>query len=904
MSVVGPTRLIILKSGKYDYGEVELVRPLHLVGPNNVGKTSLISALQFLYIDDQRYMHFSREMDDTRRYYFPDPNSYILFECLTPTGYRVVGVQGLGPLKRYEFRRFSYQGTFDIRDFLDESNQLRQEDEIRGLLANRDYRKLEPNQLKAALTGSGENNGVHLGLVPTRDSDAYRRFRRVFSNLLRLAHLSQEDLKRFLYEIYESEFKQKSIDLETGYSSQFEKVKRLADEVRGLQAVADDIRRALQLAAERDEIRGNLPQLFTHIGRMWEEIRAELAESRDKLNHQLEQLSFKEAQAKAEHQETEQSMGTLNQQLGTLKRDLQNIEQEKAEFKDYLVDIEDAKIANLKTQVEEVGYHLKTAVQEPVARVAARIKLQEKELSAQIALLEGITRTAATKLKGMCDDSDLKQVFRVLNHKILALQLGTGGLQIEDEAGLQARIKALSEKMIDDVYKDGAVTLSLDMLEPPCLEEYTDPTLIAEKIKVLEDAVVRDKMTLQAAEETEKLAQRKKILEQEYEELKERRRRFSVFQVNLTKAKEWQKEHDQLEKKSSQYVSRLQQLRDMQREIDNEQRNIKGRITQSANTEEDYLRKIRSLQRPDPSWTAQATLQPPDSFEEVHDLYLEFFTRQKTIDTELGNRLLVIDSRTYGRSKGDSEAETLRILGEELDALAQKEEAAEKLWSGLAAGLQSSIKNMLGDLDRLRGKVEDLNRQLSKVSVSNLQRLRLELDENDQLVPWLKKVIRQEDSPLFASTQDTNEAYGCIGEFLRKSGRIELRQLFELKFVVTTADGKEREYPKLESIESNGTTITIKVLINLMLLRGLLDNRKEVSIPYYLDEASSLDQDNASAIVRQSRMLGFTPVLASPEAMDAADNLYFLKDNGGRLILDSTALVRIHREENDEDWPD
>jgi len=903
MSVVGPTRLIILNSGKYDYGEVELVRPLHLVGPNNVGKTSLIAALQFLYIDDQRYMHFSRDMDDTRRYYFPDPNSYILFECLTPTGYRVVGVQGLGPLKRYEFRRFSYQGKFDITDFLDEANKLRQEDEIRGLLADRDYRKLEPNQLKAALTGSGDNNGVHLGLVTTRDSDAYRRFRRVFSNLLRLAHLSQEDLKRFLYEIYESEFKQKSIDLETGYSSQFEKVKRLADEVRGLQAVADDIRRALLLAAERDEVRGNLPLLFAHIGRMWEEIRVELAESRDKLNLQLEQLSIKENQAKEEHRETEQSMRSLDQQLGTLKRDLKSIEQEKTEFRDYLADIEDAKIANLKTQVEEVSYLLKNAVQEPAARVAARIRTQEKELSTQSGLMEGITRTAATKLKGMCGETDLKQAFRLLNHKVLSLQLGPDGLWIDDEAGLLARIKAISEKIYDDVYQDGAVTLSLAALDPPCLEEYTDPALIAEKIKVLEEALARDKMTLQAAEETEKLAQRKKALEQEYEVLKERRRRFSVFQENLTKAREWQKEHDQLEKKSSQYVDRLHQLREMQREIDNEQRNIKGRITQSVAKEERYLNDIRLLQRPDPSWSARATVQPPDSFEEVHALYLELSAKQKTLDGELGNKLLLIDSRTYGRSKGDCEAETLRILGEELDALAQKEEAAEKLWSGLAAGLQSSIKNILGDLDRLRGKVEDLNRQLSKVSVSNLQRLRLELDENDQLVPWLKKVIRQEDSPLFASTQDTSEAYGCIGEFLKKSGRIELRQLFELKFVVTTADGKEREYPKLESIESNGTTITIKVLINLMLLRGLLDNRKEVSIPYYLDEASSLDQDNASAIVRQSRILGFTPVLASPEAMDAADNLYFLKDNGGRLILDSSALVRIHREENDETWP-
>ncbi len=97
MNIVGPSRLILLRSGKYDYGEIELITPLHLIGPNNVGKTSLIAVLQFLYIDDQRSMHFSREMSETRKYYFPDQNSYILFECLTQTGYQVVGVQGLAP---------------------------------------------------------------------------------------------------------------------------------------------------------------------------------------------------------------------------------------------------------------------------------------------------------------------------------------------------------------------------------------------------------------------------------------------------------------------------------------------------------------------------------------------------------------------------------------------------------------------------------------------------------------------------------------------------------------------------------------------------------------------------------------------------------------------------------------
>lgn len=131
MNIVGTSRMVLLRAGKYDYGEVELINPLHLVGPNNIGKTSLIAVLQFFYIDDQRSMHFSREMAETRKYYFPDQNSYILFECLTPGGYHVVGVQGLGPIRSYEFQRFAYQGQYDPDDYLDEDRRIRSSEEVR-----------------------------------------------------------------------------------------------------------------------------------------------------------------------------------------------------------------------------------------------------------------------------------------------------------------------------------------------------------------------------------------------------------------------------------------------------------------------------------------------------------------------------------------------------------------------------------------------------------------------------------------------------------------------------------------------------------------------------------------------------------------------------------------------------
>ena len=42
--------------------------------------------------------------------------------------------------------------------------------------------------------------------------------------------------------------------------------------------------------------------------------------------------------------------------------------------------------------------------------------------------------------------------------------------------------------------------------------------------------------------------------------------------------------------------------------------------------------------------------------------------------------------------------------------------------------------------------------------------------------------------------------------------------------------------------------------------------------------------------------MGFIAVLASPEAMEAADALYFLRETNGRIMLDpKTSLLRIER---------
>lgn len=135
-------------------------------------------------------MRFSRDLPQARRYYFPGHYSYALFECLTPTGFQVVAIHGLGPLKQYEFERFAYQGQIDRADFLD-GRTPREPDDVRLRLAGKGFRKLEPKHLLGALTGLHDSRDINLGLVPARSTGTYDRFRRIFNNILRLAHLKQ-----------------------------------------------------------------------------------------------------------------------------------------------------------------------------------------------------------------------------------------------------------------------------------------------------------------------------------------------------------------------------------------------------------------------------------------------------------------------------------------------------------------------------------------------------------------------------------------------------------------------------------------------------------------------------------------------------------------------------------------
>jgi hypothetical protein len=520
---------------------------------------------------------------------------------------------------------------------------------------------------------------------------------------------------------------------------------------------------------------------------------------------------------------------------------------------------------------------------------------EERELAGMRRRFEQFSRNVAATVLPQLAATDADQVFRLINPELLGLSSDEECI-IKDAKRVFKSLEGMIARIQDEVYEDDMVRLHLAGLTLPDLASYRDAGTLEQRITEQESLLHRERQVLAAALEREGISQERERLRRHYHQLNDRLRQYQAFRERTPLIEQRVKEKLVLEKRKEQVEKQVADLAARRLEITGEKRRQEERGRELLARRDQLLRKLQKLPGPDPDWPVAPFAAEHQDLDGLLELYERKCREHAEVVRRFDEEFRRIEQRTYGKYQGADQAETLATLQAEMDALEEREKAVQELWKSLAAGLQSAFKGLSRDLETLTSRIEKLNRQLGRVSISNLSRLRLILREHVEWTRWIKTVAEVEAMPLFFDRSTLSEAQRKLGELLEQHRRVELSDLFDLHFEVTSPDGQSRRYPHLDSIESNGTTITIKVLINLILLKGLLGD-KEVSIPFYLDEASSLDRENLAAIVQEARGMGFVAVLASPEAMEAADTLYFLRESNGRLVLDpETSLLRIERQ--------
>jgi hypothetical protein len=113
-------KIIFLNSAHIPYAEVKLDGNVHFIGTQGVGKSTLLRALLFFYNADKLRLGIPKEKKSFDAFYFPYPNSYIVYEVMHENGaYCVLALKNQG---RVMFRFID--APFDSKWFIDEHKQV------------------------------------------------------------------------------------------------------------------------------------------------------------------------------------------------------------------------------------------------------------------------------------------------------------------------------------------------------------------------------------------------------------------------------------------------------------------------------------------------------------------------------------------------------------------------------------------------------------------------------------------------------------------------------------------------------------------------------------------------------------------------------------------------------------
>lgn len=897
----GPKKLVLINSGKYDYAEVELGGSLQLVGPNNTGKTTLISTLQFLYIDDRSQMKFgSHSAEETATYYFPSQYSYVLFECLGVRGSFVLGWRGHSKLTGADPQRFFYEGEFERDDFFDEGGRVREPDDVKARLSLKHFKLLKTAQQHRELLllpTKGEPQST--GIVALRQTDNFHNFRETLKNLLTLSSVTQEQMRDRLLMLAGMSENRLALDIRKVFGESYEEIIRRRKSLVAFKTSRGKVEALLSVSVDRTRLRTELMYRWNDLrdkkGLFEEEYRAGIAEMEAKAKADVERAG----KLDGEVNEARKALGLLNQAQGNLKGWFERLQQKAIEFVGFEDNFPEQILKNLNADIERIAGSLESASTETQETAKKEVEKHRKEVARLEAAVKFFDRALVTTLREQFEDQDLEVLAQLFSYDLLQLPVGDDGIHLQNKKRFFSDLKAIRSRISDGIYRDGNVEIPLAG-DPARLSTLTDlPTLkgqlrdakrgLARWVKILATVSARDELMGELAgkrDEAQKLG--KKI--------------FDWEQYQATKAHEQAKKQElstiegkiaDAEAQIGKSVKEAGDLRASAARINNSKK-------QRETSHGEIVARHAGCVFPNYEGLPTAPFESiPAGFELAVDSFIKQQRRLEGLDSTMRDALVELERLLGTEYTGLSEDETIDALKQALEALSEREEALQRDWGHQFQELRATFDQVLTELNDIHSAADKLRKQLAGVEVSSLQSMRMDVEEQSDIVGPLRRMTNYEQPGLFDDGSAVEASLKALRDRFESNPLLRYSDLFTLSFTVIGEDGKTHKYRDFTQVESHGTTITVKVLFSLLVLRSLLreDANKSLmcQIPFFLDEIHSLDGTNRHSIVYMARKLGFIAITAAPASISEVDMVYYLQPRKGRIVLRSGHRINVKK---------
>jgi hypothetical protein len=881
----GPQKIILIRAGRYDYCEIELAGSVQIVGPNNTGKTTLINTLQFLYVDDLRTMNFGAyTLEQTLDYYFPGQYSYVLFECLGATGRSVVGWRGQSKASGGEPERICFSGPYESDVFFDEKRQVREPRDVSARLAFKQLRIVKSAQEhRELLLPPVGADGRGLALVALRDPERFRRFRECLKDLLCLSTITQEQMRHRLLSLADVRSDLPALDVRKLFGDDYDKIRRRRESLARFKKNEEQVRMLVARFADLSKVRGEL------IAR-WSDLRSKRIGFEQSHEKALAELR----EAIAAHSRAGLALGdTLKDRAaardlqiadkGGLEARLSELERQSRVFESFSPELAETSRQNLKREEMRLTSLLGEASSENRERAQQKVEFFSEQVQHKERSIANFDRLAITALRRHFADDEIEMAFRILNFGLLEAPVGADGITVRDEAAVLAAIQSIAANVQGAAFENAAVRIVL----PPSqrgVSDLANVEKLREELKEYTETLARWQRILQAINEREKLADQLRQCRAELAGVERQLFAYEAFVQARSEQPRLERDLQRLNEALAKLDREIAELRRQRDEAFEKHRQAEAAVRAEEDAYNQVMGRFGQCIFPDFTARQLPVADLPPDLDAAVAMYLHQQDHEQKLRERVELLLRTINQLIGEEFNGADDSETIANLAGELDALADKTAALERDWNALIQGLRGTFDSVLKELDAVRSAVTDLNRQFAKVQVSNLKVIRLEVLEAADLVSWIRRLVNLQQPGLFDDDTQLDSTLRNFRQKLEGSPLIGFSQLFSLGITTEAEDGTRRHYEDLKQIESHGTTIAIKVLFNLLVLRHYL-REDQCIVPFFLDEVQALDPANRHAILSTARKLGFLAITAAPEAITEVDSLYFLQPHDGRIVL-------------------
>jgi hypothetical protein len=846
---------------------------LQIVGPNNIGKSTLIYALNFLFVVDGSKMTFSgqrRGDKETIHHYFPTANqSYIIFEVHKNGSYCIlVKRDNDGELEYFRFDHPYDEELFFELEAESGKQRIRRWEEVREMFAVKNI-PVEQFRNKTEVFNTVYQRGVHNNAVvwledSVKTDGLSNNFSKIYRYLINSKLITNKSLKESL--IIADNRENEGVNFSQKNKKDITDLLRINDEIKNIKSARNDFFKFREIVNQYSgkttlvseylfafnnayaPVLHNLELRSVQKAQEYTSVSTELNEilkpRKDEYN---KKLGIKEAEVEFELR----SLTDYQQEIDQIKSF------EDQAFLNQSLENLDKKRRELESVVTEIGKgDLK------VSMIENRIK----NLSGQVKDLENQVKNYDNLLiQNLADDPE----HRKLLNSILSPQIaGLPGKQVKK------KVKKITEML--KVF-DGEIDISKGLR----LEDFRPVEELKSELSLLKKEKQRFEKLLPIASNLEQTQAELISIASQIEVIKEKIRRLKSLPG--------------LEKKAAEIEKRLKALRNDKAEIEKELKKVNEEINRRETTirqaEEDKRKlddRIRELvlhkQELENIGADPVEFETDEELEKIYTKIKLYHADRQELKTEKDKRFDTL--RAQLNSTLASEDEFIKFVEDEIACINDKEKSIEGLLQSISTQFSNPAFTLIKRYEDFKQFVYNkFNRKLAQTRISNIESFRIELVDNKRVLEELKKISSIQDiNGQLLLDFDQSENLRVLNAFLDAGKKVNFAELFDIELHLMIK-GQLKKVDLANQVESDGTDRMIRLVIIMTIINRLAINHEDNRIALFIDEVATIDEQNRPELVRFCNEHHFIPIFAAPAAVDGFNKYYFLFRSSGKINI-------------------